>query len=218
MKIYHFFHEKISHNIFVDETCEFVSAIYVHPETGDSMVDEAIGRVVERAGGELIELVGSYCFPDNPEDDMESEMFVDEDSIQEWISKAPIKEMLKEAMRVTDTENSAPAEEAEEQNFTESEVVNHIGPLSERMTEQDEGESFESDDNNDSNEKKDKKMSTKKSKKSSASSKKVTVKKSTAAAAPKKTAAKSKAKKPAAKKAPAKKPAAKKTKGSSKKK
>jgi hypothetical protein len=218
--IYYFYHEVVEGYVFVDEEAKFLS--WVH-----DVDPEAFEFIAIHLGGEMIRVFEPYMEFENPSDDLQDTGFVQDEEIQEWLVRS--KDVILEAIRQTEADRDLPVIEIEDEEFEQSTIVNHVGPVTDRMIEmesEDPSLVSETETTTRTNKKKEKKkMSTKKTATKKFSAKKTSAKTATKTAkAPsmkkafsgKKTAA---AKKPAkakpAKKAP---PAKKPAKGGGKKK
>lgn len=141
-KLYYFYHEIIGGTVFVDQDGKFVDWEY----DPDGEVDESAFDIVAKFfKNSVMALPGAFLVPDDPDDEFEDDalnMDEMEDAISEWIDKNKdmVLEAIKQAHIIAD---DVEVEDAEEEQFEEAEVVNHVGPVSDAVQQRDEEEKEE---------------------------------------------------------------------------
>ncbi len=137
-KLYYFFHEIIGGTVYVDQDGSFVD--WNPDENGES--EDSLSIVAGFFGVTIMSLPGAWLVPDDPEDEFDEEESADDDSVSSWCTKN--NEMILTAIKQAYIDlGEVEAEDAEEEAFEETEIVNHVGPVSDAVQQRDEEEKEE---------------------------------------------------------------------------
>lgn len=130
-KLYYFYHTAVEGFIFVDENAKFLSWTY-------DMDPENFEFIAIHFGGAMVRIFEPYMVTEDPADDLQDTGFVQDDEIKEWLNTSA--DLILEAIRQTEADNNAPTLEAEEEEFQEAEIVNHVGPVTDAAVEREQEE------------------------------------------------------------------------------
>ncbi len=137
-KLYYFYHEIIGGTVFVDQDGKFVD--WYPDENGEN--ENSLSIVSEFFGVTIISLPGAWLVPDDPEDEFDEEVSIDDDSVSSWCTKN--NELILTAIKQAYIDlGEATVEDAEEETFEETDVVNHVGPVGDAVQQRDEEEKEE---------------------------------------------------------------------------
>ena len=131
-KLYYFFHELIGGTVFVDQDATFVGW------STDVDAESSLGLVAKHFNVTIMLLPGAWLVPENSDDEFDSDFTGDaDDAVTEFVDRNV--EMILEAIKQAHTDAAdVTVEDAEEEEFEETEIVNHVGPVGDAVQQRDE--------------------------------------------------------------------------------
>ena len=132
-KLYYFFHELIGGTVFVDQDAALVG--WSTNEDAESSLE----LVAKHFNVTIMQLPGAWLVPEDEDDEFDADVAGgDEDeAVMEFVDRNA--EMILEAIKQAHIDaNDVAIEDAEEEEFEETEIVNHVGPVGDAVQQRDE--------------------------------------------------------------------------------